>query len=331
MELAYGPLSDLFDQYEDDIELLRESIPRERQQGVDNLYLLRYVLSYGGAGQATVDALLKGLEWRSSHKSLVEGARSCVDELDSSPLAEYIPADQLKVLDSCLRASFAGRTDNPPGFPLYLIQNGQSALVDLMSQVPGEAVSLWLTWRNEIGYWRCDQASRQRCTLVKQIVLLNLAGCRLRDQDPRFFVAYSRSSKRSEYLHPQLLARQVVVNPPSFMAYFWALGRRLLSEKLLKKVVVHSGDPAKHLNIYFQGALPKMLLEAVCRQGASSDVSAVLPSIEQEEAAARWVQSAETMEVSLPDEAFGNRDDSVPEAMMPAARPTTLLSSPSSP
>mmetsp|Transcript_31662 Transcript_31662/g.90895 ORF Transcript_31662/g.90895 Transcript_31662/m.90895 type:complete len:310 (+) Transcript_31662:89-1018(+) len=304
MELASLPLSELFDTYEDQIETLREGLPSEKRRSADNLFLLRYVLSYGGPGQAAKDAVLKALEWRESYRSLVEAARNCTDETDSSALREYISENHLRTLDSCLQAGFFGTTECPPGFPLYLIQSGQSALRALMSQVPGESVSLWLTWRNEIGYWRCDAASRQSCCLVKQIVVLNLAGCKLMDQDPRFFVAYGRSSKRSEFLHPQLLARQVVLNPSPFMGYFWALGRRLLSERLLKKVHVHSGRPAEHLSKYFQGSPPEGLVESVSRKRpVSAAPSKGSPrAAEDGEAAVRWVEAAGSVDVPLPAE-----------------------------
>lgn len=306
MELASAPLAELFDQYEDQVEALRDSLPAARRRFTDNLFLLRYLLSYGGPSQAAAEAVVKALDWRESHAPLVEAARNCEDELDSSPLREYISAEHLRTLDSCLKASFVGTTECPAGFPLYQIQSGQSALRELMGKVPGEAVSLWLTWRNEIGFWRCDAQSRRSCCLIKQIVVLNLAGCRLMDQDPRFFVAYGRSSTRSEFLHPQLLARQVVLNPPAFMGYFWALGRRLLSERLLKKVHVHSGKPAEHLAKYFQGAPPEDLLESVAKRpaaGGSRRGSATSDAQERHhEAATRWAESAGSVDMPLPTE-----------------------------
>mmetsp|Transcript_87366 Transcript_87366/g.232073 ORF Transcript_87366/g.232073 Transcript_87366/m.232073 type:complete len:317 (-) Transcript_87366:93-1043(-) len=310
MELASPPLAELFDKYEDQIEVLRDSLPVGRRRLTDNLFLLRYLLSYGAPSSAAAEAVVKALEWRESHSTLVEAARECENELDSSPLREHISAEHLRTLDSCLKAAFAGTTECPPGFPLYQIQSGQSAIRELMGLVPGDAVSLWLTWRNEIGYWRCDTQSRRSCHLVKQIVVMNLAGCRLMDQDPRFFVAYGRSSKRSEFLHPQLLARQVVVNPPAFMGYFWALGKRLLSERLLKKVHIHNGKPGEHLAKYFQGSPPVELVESVgkkpadCshRDSVASDGPHKADKEKHHQAAIRWAESATCVDMPLPAE-----------------------------
>jgi len=310
MDLEPQPLSALFDDYDEQIEALRLQLPNEKQQKVDNLYLLRYLLSYGGPSAAAAAAVVKALEWREAHSALVAAARSCSDEQDSTQaLSEFIDPTTLKILDSCLVARFAGESSRPRNFPVYVIQSGHSSLRKLMSHVPGDSVSLWLTWRNEIGHWRCDAASRKSGRLLKQLNIMSLKGCRLMDQDPRFFLAYGRSSSRSEWLHPQLLARQIVVHPPVFMSYFWALGRKLVSKRLLSKVRVYSGSPADHLAEYLDNPMLDELVSSlsVVQQGGP----AVDDDVETQTgvAATEWVEAADSIDVF---------DKPLPENFLPA-------------
>ncbi|CAK0889397.1 unnamed protein product, partial [Prorocentrum cordatum] len=174
----------------------------------DDLFLLRYVLSYEGGGPGAAAAAARAIAWREKHRGLVAAAQACTDELASEPLKEWISLEHLRVIDSCLVARFAGQTSTPQGFPLYVIHSGRCRLRKLMDTVDIKSVALWLTWRNEIGYWRCDAATRRSGLLMKQVVVMSMEGALMSGQDPRFFVSYGKSSKRSEYLHPQLLARQ---------------------------------------------------------------------------------------------------------------------------
>eukprot|EP00928_Gymnodinium_smaydae_P075454 TRINITY_DN58477_c0_g1_i1.p1 TRINITY_DN58477_c0_g1~~TRINITY_DN58477_c0_g1_i1.p1 ORF type:complete len:314 (-),score=31.35 TRINITY_DN58477_c0_g1_i1:150-1091(-) len=307
MELQSAPLPQLLDSYAVQIEALRDRLPADKKRAADDLVLLRYLLSYRDAIPAAAEAVLKALEWRETYRDLVEAARHCENELDSSPLLPYIKADDLQILDACLKAAFAGCTASPPEFPLYVIQSGRSQLRELMGHVCTESVSLWLTWRNEIGYWRCDAASRNTGFLVKQIVVMNLAQSRIAGQDPRFFVAYGGSSKRSEWLHPQLLGRLIVVNPPAYMSYFWALGRRLVSERLLSKVHVHNGEPAAYLATYFKNDLPAEVSSALDGYGrvGNADVEGLEQDAKTIQSATAWVESVSSVEcfdAGLPEE-----------------------------
>lgn len=267
MELELPALSELLKTHKEDLQQLRKTLNTFSGDVFDDLFLLRYLLSFGGPGHETAEAVIRAQDWREKYKPLVKSAKANASfnsyQVDSSALKEYMSADDLATLDSCLLATFTVPTKQPPDFLMYVIHSGKCKLLQLMNNVSAESVGLWLTWRNEIGFWRCDAASRLSGRLIKQIVVMDMAESKFMQQDPRFFIAYGNSSKRASWLHPQLLARNIVVNPPSYMNYFWALGRRLASQRLLKKVHVHNGVPKDYLQQYYGDALPEHFQQAL--------------------------------------------------------------------
>lgn len=306
-ELDLPALSELLKTHKADLDKLRLALSAQHQrEDLDDVFLLRYLLSYGGPGCNTVEAVMKSQEWRDKYSALVASAKAnaAMDgyTVDSSALKEYMSSDELAILDSCLRATFSCPTNYPPNFPMYVIHSGKCKLLQLMGNVSIESVGLWLTWRNEIGFWRCDTLSRQKGRLIKQIIVMNMAESSFWDQDPRFFVAYGNSSNRATWLHPQLLARQVVVNPPAYLSYFWALGRRLVSERLLKKVYVHDSQAHDYLKLYYGDTLPEEFQQAL--QGGEVAHGRESSNLETNdanagEAAAHWVESASMHQLSL--------------------------------
>lgn len=275
VDLESPCLSELVKIHEQDLKKLRSELNAQRaEEDFDDVFLLRYLLSNGDPGHHTVEAVKKAQYWRKEYSTLVASAKAnaCSGHLDSSALKEYMSDEDLATLDSCLKATFTCSTTQPPDFPMYVIHSGKAKLTKLMGQVSIESVGLWLTWRNEIGFWRCDAASRKSDRLLKQIIVMNMAETSFWEQDMRFFMAYGNSSNRANWLHPQLLARNIVVNPPSYMSFFWMVGRQLVSERLLKKVHVHDGPPHDYLQLYYGGTLPTQFLHAL-EGGEVQDVS----------------------------------------------------------
>lgn len=214
-------LSDLFLEHRELIDAIRQrpecaALLRPEH---DDLFVLRYVLSFKGDSQKAAGAIKSAIEWRRENAHILLR----IDELQGE-VRKIIPTGML---------------------PWHTNQ-GQPIQVAIPFAV--EAAT-WSSkseqWHHEAGisnrevaYRICDKLSRQTGRLVKLVMIQDLTGLSLSFamQNSKLVQNQGKLSKLAEFLFPQLIATVVVTHPPSFIQTLYGLASKVLSERLVKKV-----------------------------------------------------------------------------------------------
>lgn len=185
----------------------------------DDLFILRYVLSFKGDLQKCATAIKNAIEWRRANQNIL--AR--IDELQEE-VRKIIPTGMLP----------------------WQTNQGQPIQVAIPFAVEA---STWSTkseqWHHEAGisnrevaYRICDKLSRESGRLVKLVMIQDLTGLSMAFvmQNSRLAQNQGKLSKLAEFLFPQLIATVVVTHPPSFIQTVYKMAGAVLSERLVKKV-----------------------------------------------------------------------------------------------
>lgn len=184
----------------------------------DELFVLRYVISFREVGKAAV-AIKQAIEWRRENTDIL----SRIDDLQAEV-----------------------KTIIPTGMLPWRTNQGQPIQVAIPFAVD---VTTWATkseqWHHEAGisnrevaYRICDQLTRESGRLIKLVIIQDLTGLNFQFamQNSKLVQNQGKLSKLSEFLFPQLIQTVVVTHPPSFIATLYKGFSPLLSERLIKKV-----------------------------------------------------------------------------------------------
>lgn len=268
---ALENLDALLAQHTAAIGALRTALGDGLPAGWDDVWLLRFVLSYAEDG-ARLEAALKCAAYRKAEAPLLALA------------AAGTPLPKAELIRTCLVADFHGTS--LLGEPLFVVRAGLSAFALLFEHVTPTELLQYLMYGQEKAFLRCDALSRERRLLVKQIRVIDLAhvtlamatatqfqrtlgvwregceggagsGCLLRDaasllaadttprRSPFFPPPAGESSKMCEYIYPQLLGRAVMLNPPRFFYALFSLFRTFMSPRLLARLGVCPGPNSR--------------------------------------------------------------------------------------
>jgi hypothetical protein len=198
---------------------------------LDELFLLRYVLSTGGdkgkfdCAKAAAK-VAKCLEWR---KANLAALRKWV-------AGEHDPA--LDVFDffqtrGWLRAAVPGTLS-----PVFVVRTGHSCPRTLMERFSHDRVVFMLLVNNEVGFQLCDKRTRESGRMVKVITVIDAAGASFFDFDRRFGKCLGESSHMSEDIYPQLLGKSVMINFPVAVRFIIKAVGLLMSAKAREKQVI---------------------------------------------------------------------------------------------
>ncbi|KAJ1640045.1 hypothetical protein T492DRAFT_898883 [Pavlovales sp. CCMP2436] len=193
----------------------------------DDLFILRYVLSFKGDVPKSATAIQHAIVWRRDNAATL--AR--IDELQSEV-----------------------RLIIPTGMLPWTTNQGQPIQVALPFAVD---TATWATkseqWHHEAGisnrevaYRICDKLSRESGRLVKLVMIQDLTGLSLTFAmaNSKLVQNQGKLSKLAEFLFPQLIATVVVTHPPSFIQTLYKMAGAVLSERLIKKIKM-AENPAK--------------------------------------------------------------------------------------
>jgi len=185
----------------------------------DDLFVLRYVLSFKGDVQKTASAIKSAIEWRRDNAHTL--AR--IDELQAEV-----------------------RMIIPTGMLPWQTNQGQPIQVAIPFAVDA---STWSSkseqWHHEAGisnrevaYRICDKLSRESGRLVKLVMIQDLTGLSMSFvmHNSKLVQNQGKLSKLAEFLFPQLIATVVVTHPPSFISTLYKMAGAVLSERLVRKV-----------------------------------------------------------------------------------------------
>jgi hypothetical protein len=197
---------------------------------IDDVFLLRFVLSFPEGGTARADALKRCVEWRTSHEALLADA------------AAGRPAPSSDVLEPFMVAAPHGVGKD--GSQLFIVRAGLSNPSATMALVTTEQLLAHMMYFKEVAFLHCDRETRARNRMVKQVVIIDMQHTSLFNTDSRYFKVIAESGKLSETVYPQLLGRSVLMHPPSFLAAMMAIFRPLMSKKQLEKQALCPGSSA---------------------------------------------------------------------------------------
>ena len=251
-------LPDLLATHAAAIASLRAELSAELPAAYDDVYLLRYCLSFPAPPERAA-ALRKGIAWRAAHAELLADAAAG----RPPPAHAAISASQV--------AGFHGATKG--GDPLFVVRSGLCSPADLMRVVAVEDFTAWLMYYREVGFIACDRETRARGALVKQITVVDLKDSPLAVFDRKYFTALGEASNVSEYVYPQLLRRSVIMHPPAFFSTVFALIKPFMSAKSLEKTTLCPGSSAARpafaacpfAAALFEGAALPTFLGGTCR------------------------------------------------------------------
>jgi len=226
---AERPLvADLLKEHADAIGALRAAL--EGVEGAapfagDDLWLLRFVLSYPKADEAAKSAR-EAIAWRRAHEQVLRLAQ------------ERKPHPQQAMLGGYMKTALFELRD---GTPLFVIRAGHSNPKQLVSNVSRDTILEFLMFTKEEALVRCDEATRRTGRLVKMLVINDLDGTSLRTSSRKFAKILGDSSKLAEVVYPQLMERTVIVNPPTVFKIMFKFAKVFMSKRTLAKLSVCPG------------------------------------------------------------------------------------------
>eukprot|EP00920_Eleutheroschizon_duboscqi_P007320 GHVT01016823.1.p1 GENE.GHVT01016823.1~~GHVT01016823.1.p1 ORF type:complete len:398 (-),score=51.17 GHVT01016823.1:739-1932(-) len=211
----------------------------------DNLFLLRYVLSYKGNEEQAASAIIRATEFRRHHANFVKGCQS-----SPFPLADSFFPLSLRPFLPTIRSLLAAcpHKQTRQGHPVILVRLGASNLATLMDVVPIDVMVDYIVFSNEVEFWLCDHLTRTHLKLFKTYRLVDLDQLSYYLVDRRFFSVFKNASMASEFLHPQLVAKTILVNAPGFVRWVVETLKMIgVSKRALAKLWLHERNLQKPL------------------------------------------------------------------------------------
>jgi hypothetical protein len=241
-------LGDLLELHRHKIEQLKERLSDilvdnpETVSGTnyDDIWILRYVLSNAsdpasdkGIKKAE-DSMRKSITWRRQHAAALKAISEGQPVPFDSKFKEY-------------NAVF--RIYGNDGGPINIVCLSGSNPGALMDNASFKTVEEYLLMTKEEDYLICDRKTRESRKLVKMVSIIDMHDYGLFDGggDRRFAKALGQTSNVSSDLYPQLLAKTIVVNTPTFISFVVRMMKLFMSERTFSKIaflpVCGHGEP----------------------------------------------------------------------------------------
>eukprot|EP00750_Incisomonas_marina_P019448 INCI3402.2.p1 GENE.INCI3402.2~~INCI3402.2.p1 ORF type:complete len:455 (-),score=74.16 INCI3402.2:85-1338(-) len=205
-------------------------VPQDDPQ-YDDLFYLRYVLSFKAKTTKCVEPIRFTVDYRTKHKDIFE--KIYAEGVNAVP--HHIEA---------MRFNCTGMSGTlPTGEPIWVVRTGHSMQTQLMNTLSKEQVQEWLTLSKEVQWHICDTHTRKTRKLTKMITIIDFQGYSMGASDRRFFKALGDSSKASAKCYPQLLGKTVIVNAPSFFRWMFKVFSVFQPKSSIEKMAI---CPVKH-------------------------------------------------------------------------------------
>lgn len=216
----------------DDVKARLASIPlcdlEESGITLDDVFLLRYILSAKGDLTQATELIQKGVEYRKNNSGWILAAKKPDGVAPHSELLQ----------NHLVGAAHKACNDESP---VYIVRSGHTSASELWSSgATIEQVTEWATFRKEALFWRCDEITRRTGRLTKVLYVIDMQHSNI-VQDIRGGRAFGASTKLSDFLHPQLIDRTVIMHPPATFRLLFMFGKRFASAKSIEKICVCRG------------------------------------------------------------------------------------------
>uniref|UniRef100_A0A0G4F386 CRAL-TRIO domain-containing protein n=1 Tax=Chromera velia CCMP2878 TaxID=1169474 RepID=A0A0G4F386_9ALVE len=232
-------LSDLYQQQASRLSALKDQISLLPQGAAimkenDDLALLRYVLSNPETSKAA-DLLLKAHEWKAANPHVMEALRG---------RTPFPPEREARLaLKAFMAIGHHGHSKQ--GEPIFIIRPGISNPAAVWKYVKRATVSDYVTFKNLQSLQICDILTRETGRFHKVINIVDGSHMSFSRMDRSFLGAVGEASKRGDFLTPQLLKKQVIMDPPGFFSVLFSIAKVVKSKKTLEKIHVHSNTNGK--------------------------------------------------------------------------------------
>ncbi|KAF8819185.1 putative SEC14-like protein 5 [Cardiosporidium cionae] len=214
----------------------------------DNCFLLRYVLSYRGDMQKSSEAVRKALEWRKKNSDFVKKAMNA----DHSNANVEFPR-QMQPYLSAIRDFLAawGHKSTRNGQPVVIVRISCCNFAALSRIIPADILCDYVLFSNEVEFWACDRLTRKTGWFHKTFRLIDLRGLSTKTFDRIFLKAFSASSQVAEFLHPQLVAKTILLNAPPLLRLVIDMVKKFgVSRRAMEKIWIckNQGSPSNDLS-----------------------------------------------------------------------------------
>ena len=219
-----------------EIAALRGALGAALPAAWDDIWLLRFTLSFSGDAAKQQAAARTCIEYRAKNAKMLADAAAGV----------FPPKDAL--IKSLCFTDFHAATRY--GEPVSIVRAGLCSPAALLAVVSEAEFHEWMMVQKELGFLACDAATRKHRLLVKCITVVDLHGVTLASASSSGSIKYQQIAaacgKISETAYPQLLGKQVMLHPPRFFGAMFAVIKQFMSPRTLEKVGVCPGPGEAH-------------------------------------------------------------------------------------
>lgn len=204
---------------------VRGALAKELSPEHDEIFILRYVLSY-----KTLDKVLTnirgGLEYRKNNPYL-----QLAHKQEDYPLEQEVR--------KWTAADF--HNTQLDGGPVHIIRAGLANVSGLYSSLSVKDIVEEMTLKKEECFLLCDAQTRKTGRLTKEIVIMDFANQGWFYPSQALIQSQNDASAISKLLYPQLLDKVIILNAPWFFKQLWKIATMVLSESLTSKVGMCGG------------------------------------------------------------------------------------------
>jgi len=219
--------------------LVAGELPEDRTDGIfakyDDIFFLRYILSFGTADKAK-EAVSMCLKFRAEPRW-----QTLIQQIKDNTYEEN---DFVKEMEKWQVASPLDNLSVTGGF-CVVIRGGmadQSTMIDRLTH--HDMYTSNMAYR-EMAFQKCDNVTRQSGVLAKQVLFFDMKGTKLSDMmDRRMSDMYAAVSKVSASVYPQLQEKMCLLNAPRWMTWVMAFFSKLLPTRTMEKFELYGSVDA---------------------------------------------------------------------------------------
>lgn len=227
----------LLKKHEEDIRLLKELLKLKKlKECVEDVVLIRYILSYDGNVEEAADSIEKAVLWRKKYVYPLFKNKTTYTQDDEIIFPEHVRPYFPFIKKALVAWKHKSTIDNQPVVIARLKLCNFSLLLD---HVPENVLVDYIVYSNEHEFLVCNEQTKKNNILCRTYRFIDLKGFMLKTFDRRFLKVFVRTSKLSEFLHPQLVGKTYLINAPSYIRVtIETLKRFGISKRTLNKLII---------------------------------------------------------------------------------------------
>lgn len=234
-------VAELIDEYKDRIAAAKDRnkvllAPHKDNPDIDDLFLLRYCLSYNNDKKLDEAVVYRFKYYEDmQNREMMELGRA----------GKWLETKAGKYMAKHLVGGFYSTT--VAGAPIFWARPGVNHQIDVVIKgMLAEGITTGDLRRHlicirEYMYWACDRITRSTGVLTKSIMITDLKKLTAAHVMQRELTeANSAASNASAKLFPQLLLKNLLINPPGFFSWAFGALKKFFSAKALSKIEIYS-------------------------------------------------------------------------------------------